>query len=1105
MSLPPLPRSTRIAAALAALALAASCMLPLAAFAAEAESEADADAQAENDAPALPQIVGSFDKERYEPGEQAVVTLSVANGTPVTWNDVRFEAQLPADVRLADQGGAVARDAETLAPGETLELQLAVLLDSSALKRLAPTGDDGLGGIALACVAAAGFVALAAATFSRSGPRSRKARKGMSVLMSVVLVAGLAPLLPSVAHADEAGEAGASSTSFALEGSAACEQLGIVVPATLTVGSTDQAAGLVRAAVAVADGAAVSANARFARIDLVSDTPFAANLSAENIVLGGDFAGLGVASVERTGDTTASVRIDSPGAPGNRGVVLFKAGSFSNPAATGEATVAVEEARIAFDIRSDSCAYDGAGTFALPVSLENARFAAGATAAQFVFADPSLVASSFAVDPDDDARGVLEVTASAATPLEQFKALAAALDAAYQLVIDPAALVGEAPCAIDHPAYDDGDETTDDTITTAEAAAAVPYGVVKATRTDKNEDGSLTVSNTVAFGALDGTVSIANASQITLPGQENATDIDGGLLENSLVTIGEVRPDGFDFTFTIDAATVSSWYDAYQASGLTPDEADAQFLDEMTLLMRGHEVDLADGAVLNKLGIPQGACSVNLSDETLVEAVEGIALFDAKDDMNTAKEVFEILSKLVSAIGYFCSTNTADIAQGVSQLLGIIAMFLSTGPDYTVKDVLDELQQMKGQLTRMETSVDNLSIQLRAIDKRGGFESDWYEVKWLMDHLNSYGTLYTSTLGSLSEEQLANGGAEVASFADLTPENQAEFTRFAKAVDAKDNLLKTSVYADTTNLGSLILGTGTKNVVQDYHNWIETYYNWDPETFEIKDVYLGMMITSYLYGYTSSMAYLSTMEGTGTPEEQLAATLSKQELEQQADQVIKKLAGTVQLDPATNSPVIAEKSALRTATEPLGTTQVRCLVNDRVYDESSSLTGLLQRNLYEGCRFSKSYERDDVHLYSFNGSLNLAQWQQMAANLPQVRGVKGYEEVKTVYDELVKLGIHLDYPSAVSTVGDDTRGIKNAYEVWHYDNVSPTKVVVSDASYAKTTDQPSVRHVRTVTVDVFDVKTNQVSRGVTAGRHEGVYWVGRGWGYLNDLYPWRVS
>ncbi|WP_161961260.1 DUF11 domain-containing protein [Eggerthella sinensis] len=147
MSLPPLPRSTRIAAALAALALAASCMLPLAAFAAEAESEAQA--PAEDDAPVLPQIVGSFDKERYEPGEQAVVTLSVANGTPITWNDVRLEAQLPAGVRLADQGGAVARDAETLAPGETLELQLAVLLDSSALKRLAPTGDDGLGGIAL--------------------------------------------------------------------------------------------------------------------------------------------------------------------------------------------------------------------------------------------------------------------------------------------------------------------------------------------------------------------------------------------------------------------------------------------------------------------------------------------------------------------------------------------------------------------------------------------------------------------------------------------------------------------------------------------------------------------------------------------------------------------------------------------------------------------------------------------------------------------------------------------------------------------------------------------------------------------------------------------
>lgn len=1020
------------------------------------------------------------------------------NNTPVTWNGARLEAQLPSGMRLANQSDAVAHEVETLAPNETLNLTLTVLLDSALLKRLAPTGDNGFGGIMLGCAAAAGFIALAAATLSRKNVRSRKARGGMSILMSVVLVVGFAPLLPNIAHAEEAN---AKATSFALEGNATCEKLGIVVPATLTVASTDQTVGLTNVNVEVANGSAVSANANYAHIDLVSDMPFTTDLSADDIALGGDFENLSVASVERTTDTTVSIRINNPGTAGGRGIVLFREGAFSNQKETGEAIVAVEEARIAFDFLSDACTYDGVSAFTIPVSLENARFAANTTAAQFIFTDPSLSATSLTIDANDDTRGMLTVTANAATPLEQFNALATALDASDQLAVDPTAIVGEAACTIAHPIYNDGDESTDDTISTAHAAAAVPYGTVRATSAVKNADGSITVSSTVTIGALDGTVNITDASQISLPGQASGT---GGLLENSQVTLGDVRSDGFDFTFPISADTVSGWYDIYATSAATEEEANAQFLDEMTLLMRGHEIELADGVVLNKLGIPQGSCFINLSDEALVQAVGGASLFSTEEDTDAANEAFDILSKLASAIGYFVAGKT-DIAQGVSQLLGIIASLLTTDPDYTIKDVLDELQQMKAQLSRMETSVDNQAIQLRKLDKRGGFESDWYEVKWRLDHLNSYGNLYSHTLGSLSAEQLNNNGVNAAAFEDLTPENQEALTSYKKSVDLRNDLLRTSVYADTMDLGSLILGTGTKNVVQDYYNWIETYYNWDPETFAIKQTYLNVISTAYINGYLSSMAYLSAIEGTGTPEQQITATLSKEELTQQAEQVMNRIAGTIGVDQSTNRPVIADKSPLRKAAEPLEGDRVRCLINDRVYDKNAHSTSLIQRNLYEGCRFSKGYEKDDVHMYTFGGSLNLAQWKQMAANLEQVRSVTGYEDVKTVYDELVKIGINLNYPSTNITVGNDWRGNDEAREVWRYDRISANQVVVSNASYSKTTDQYAVRHVRTVTVDVYDLTTNTVSLGAEAARHEGVYWVGHGWGYLHDIYPWRVS
>ncbi|CAK7049525.1 MAG: hypothetical protein PEGG_02087 [Paraeggerthella hongkongensis] len=1123
-------------AMIAALLIAVACAFPAHAYAEEAGA----------DDPPIPKIVGSFDKDAYEPGDQAVVTFSVANNTPVTWNKVRLEAQLPQGVKLARDDDATAREADTLAAGETIELKLNVLFESSLFKRLAPTGDSGsAASIALTAAAAAGFIALAAATFSRKQARSRRAKETMGALMSVVLVAGLAPLVPREAHADEASEQGAV-TSFALEGSATCTAPGATVAATLTVGSTDQEAAFSQANVEVVDGAAASANAKRARINLVSSLPFADKPSIDAISLDGDFKNLSVTAVEHAGTATMldgtegsalAVTLEGDlGAPGARGVMIFGPGSFADAAASGEATLAVEGVLITFDVAEGS--YENS-TFTFPVSLENGRFSAGAQAAHFAFSDRTLSAASFTVDANDATRGTLAVTATADTPLNQFKALAAALDADDQLTVDPAALDGEAPVAIAHPYYYDGDDATEDAVSTADAAAAVPYGTVKAEGVTENEDGSLTVHSSVKFSALDGSVnitdsSLTNNSQITLPGQaptlppgyDTSESGDKGILEKNpgAVVLTKVHENGFEFDFSIDAATVKSWYGAYTESGLTKEQANEQFLNEMTQLMCGHEVDLADGVVLNKLGIAQGPCAINLSDESLANIVGGTALYSQEDDMHTAKMVFEVLEKLVSAISYFCSSDPSNIGQGISQILGIIAALLETGPQYDIKDVLDELNQMKGQLTRMETSVDNLAIQLRAIDKRGGFESDWYQVKWLMDHLNSYGTLYTATIGAMSPEELANGGTDAKVFEELTKENQETLTNFKQAIDAKNGLLNTTVYADTVNLGSMITGTGTKDVVSDYYNWIETYYNWDPETFEIKDVYLGCMITSYLYGYMSSMAYLSTVEGTGTDAEKLNATLAKEDLKKQADQVLKKLVGQRERVWDQESMTYKEKfqkSPLRQATEPLANKKIRCLINEHVYsldNHTGPLSGRMYDDAYFGnASFGKSVDREDVLMYSFTGDLNLAQWQQMEANLPQIRKIKynqrplhDYElnmsDASNIFSELRALGFTMLATRTSNThTGDYPKGRPKPLVQWKSKEAPPAHVVVSDASYNKVSDQLAVRHVRTVSVDVYDIKTSRVMRGVTAARHESVYWVGYGWGYLHDVWPWCTS
>lgn len=72
---------------------------------------------------------------------------------------------------------------------------------------------------------------------------------------------------------------------------------------------------------------------------------------------------------------------------------------------------------------------------------------------------------------------------------------------------------------------------------------------------------------------------------------------------------------------------------------------------------------------------------------------------------------------------------------------------------------------------------------------------------------------------------------------------------------------------------------------------------------------------------------------------------------------------------------------------------------------------------------------------------------------------------------------------------------------WKCREAPPSRAVASDASYSKVSDQPTVRHVRTVSVDLYDSKPGKVIRGVTTARHESAYRVSYGWGYLHGIWP----
>lgn len=1078
-------------AALAAFFAAWCLMLALALLPSPAYAE---NVGADQDSGASPRVEGSFDAQSYASGERARVTFKAENSTHATWSDVRLEASLPSNVRLADATASLAASKQSVAPGESIDMSFDVVFRSMTGTRLVSTGDSGAASLALAaCVVA--FAVLACATFSRKGGRRSRARGGMSILVVVALTAGLAPQVPGIAHADEA-------SSLQVSGSAVCASLQTTIPATLTVGSAAVPASAKIATVQVADSQAVSANARFTQVDVVSDTPFSEALSASALSLSDAFEGSSVSAVTLTGPNAATVRIDGdPGSPGTDGVIAFSREAFADASSVSAAYVSIESPRVALDMASASYERE---VFGISLFVENGKLDSGATKDMIRFDDDRIRVEGFSVDAADAHKGLLEISVQAGSPEEQFEVLTAALDAfepaAFRM--DPRLLMGEPDLAC---AY----AVADDRLTgAADAVDALPHGTVDATDVRIHDDGLAEVVATVQLEAVNGSLALLDASQILLP-------------EGMGLSVGGVLgSDRFSLTMSIEAETAQGWLDGYRellspqvegqpaeadlaapvdpaaapdlAAPVDPaveDEARQLFMDDVESVLASLQFELAEGVVLNKLGIAQGPHTVSC----VPVAAEGEVGSAAGD----AKTAFETLEAIANAIGSFCQQDKASIGNGIASLLGMIANLIDGNPGPSLQDIYDELQLMKGQLTRLETSVDTLAVKLNAVDKRAGYLSKWHVVKGHLDSLKSYEDLYSRLVDKLEKSDAG------ATYDDLSAANKKTLKSFANAVDKKDRLMSTTVVAETLALGSMLEGLGS-DAVGEYNSWIETYYNWDPETFVSKSEYMESLFTAYVYGYGVSMAYLNTMDAIDDddffgPGEGSIYQDSIKQLKSQADTVVKKLYGTVAYDTFNEKTYLREKSAYRLATEPRSDGRIRCLLNDTAYG-----TDLLMKTIYQGApsNFSDSVEKDDIHLYKHSGSITLAQWQQMWKNLPQVRGARNFEKVQSVYDELRALGFD-----------DGTRLIRGDYQygefgewhsaetTWYWSQYKPYLVAVNDAAYNKIYDQAGAEHNRTTTLDAFNLMTGRVETHQASWHHEVYLVFPVWWGYRHHLYP----
>lgn len=1033
---------------------------------------------------AVPQLIASFDKESYAAGERATLSFRTLNETPVTWLNVRVATQLPQSVKLAAAGGASEVTVARVAPGEAVELRMNVVFDKAYIGgKLVSTGDSlPPAAIVSAVIVVAVVAVIAFGMVSRNRFRRNAANMSVSLLVCVALVVGLAPALPAEARAEEPVVAvnPTAEEMLVVESVASCASPSISVSAKLTIGSVE--VDDARATVSVADNRPVSANAQYTLIDLVSDIPFASNLSSDAVTLGGAFEGLSLVSVERTGATSATVRIDGPlGDAGTSGYVAFAPGAFENARMAGGVSVALETPLVMFGVEEGS--YDsGSSTFILPISVKGGVFSDDAAASCFTFSDAGLTSMQFDRDTVDVSRGVLRVTATHESPSAQFEALSEALAAdAGGVFLDPVALVGEPQVSFSH------DMVVGVSDSLADAVYAVPYGSVNVESVQHGSDGSAQVSVRASLGVLDGSLQLADPAQISLSTEVSTEEgIQSGILEKSNYVVTSCDNAGFTFELSMPATEdgQNDWLTTYEKLSQDGDSEEL-FRTSLTSILASTRVALTDGSVMNAYGIAQQDISFNLTGNP-----EALSL-SAESDASNSKIAFETLEFIANAIGGFAQKKEG-ISNGLGSIFGLIASFINTTPEYTLTDIYDELKSMEGQLTNMENSIDRMANELQSVDKRAGFVANWYQVKGHMDRLNSYEDMNIMLMDMVDKSDQGAG------FKELTAENQELLTFFAEGVEDMQSAMGSTVVGDTEGLGNLILGLG-EDTIAEYNNWIETYYNWDPETFDAKYLYLSSLLTAYVQGYSASMAYLNTKAAQSTnPFNPHAMKIKK--LKKSAEQVILKLAGTVVVD-ETNTPHLTEKSTYRKAAEALPNGQYRCLVNNHVYGKD-----MLNPTIFDATPldFGRSVERGDIHLYEFNGSLNQASWETMQGNLGHVRNVENFEGATTLMEELKLVGFSECIKWGVSERGSVSNH-DQAQTVRNYDRYPSSYIAVSNASYNKLKDQTGAEHDRNTTLNVFDLTTGTVRYGLEVSWHHEVYLTSPPWwGYRHRLYPVRV-
>lgn len=875
----------------------------------------------------------------------------------------------------------------------------------------------------------------------------------------------------------------------------------------------------------------VAENAQTAHITIQTSAELANQVSAKDFTVDGAFEGYTVSDVRRDAANVLSFTLtrneNTPQADMSYGYIMLDDDAFANPSAFGEKNTqnssassvpaaAIEEGAaatgaptvadlaghyvvetIALPVREAQASIQPLeghysaeeNTIYLPVNLDIAELVREPTGSDFSIANERVRVTGASYDKDANTVTV-RIDAPKDSIRDVFNALDAALTADGVRIAQNLTNCGEITAKSADMAQNEGSGSN----TTALSCLKVyPSATVKDVYTlddlkNLGPDASMTAYLVTQIETPYGSCKLP---------KENINDYVRveSLSGNSASVMGDDALYISDTELSVNMPVHAPRLATLAKNGELNDQAIQDAYRSFVTFARTCKLTFADGVICNRWGIPQESTSAPIcftdvqykskgttsKNDPAFLAIEK-AYADESESEKTAKGTLDLLQEVFKSASAFVMAASDENAgksvgyalDGTSGLFGIVskALGLTEGATVTLADVFNELESVDSEIRAVDAKVDSLATQLAAVEANLGYQTDLNSLRVVLAHTEMFGDSLQRDLGKVDWSSFDENGG----YAALSDEQKNSIANFYKDVTDLEQTYQFSVADSTLMLGNLIAGDSTiasKSVLSMFFDCIDTQYNWEPETLEMRTAFYDRVSYAYLCGYMTTITklqYEASLDGGSSHAASLKAIMDN----------FKKVYAVMATDGSNSLYSMTQKSTDGT---------VKNLVNGKSYVQAD-----FSNNIYGNINDFASSEPDNVKTYKFDGTISRGDFNTMVGRL----STSGYS---SLWDELVAVGLQPNQTVQSDASWDSNRStakVDEADNTWRF--------IVSDTTPHTIHNKPSVQHTVNWTGDYYDLKDNSCHEGAEIYISDQKYHSGNAhWYCTTTLHNYMVA